>query len=100
MQNTINHSNGRWKPIYYLQLFPNKTQQEITKILEPANYTQALEHRIEEIQRIITNHFTEKHPTEDKNTLIPLERFLITEEQARNIPYSVTPPEYIKSVAP
>lgn len=98
MYNTINHSNGTWKPIYYLQLFPNTTQQEIIKILEPANYTQALEYRIDEIQRIITNHFTEKHPTEDKHTLIPLDRFLITEEQARSIPYTITPPEYIKSV--
>lgn len=85
MINGINMANASWKPVFYLQLFPNKTQQEITKILEPANYAMALEHRIEEINKIIDTHFM----VSDDDTIryIRLGDFVITEEQARDIPY-------------
>lgn len=85
MINGINKANASWKPVFYLQLFPNKNTQEITKILEPANYAMALEHRIEEINKIIDKHFM----VSDDDTIryIRLGDFVITEEQARDIPY-------------
>lgn len=85
MINGINMANASWKPVFYLQLFPNKTQQEITKILEPANYAMAIEHRIEEINKIIDKHFM----ISDDDTIryIRLGDFVITEEQARDTPY-------------
>lgn len=56
-----------------------------TKILEPSNYAMAIEHRIEEINKIIDKHFM----VSDDDTIryIRLGDFVITEEQARDIPY-------------